>query len=227
MPESRILTAGYCVDNDRFAQAAAALAGERAGIRRAWSIPDDATCFAFVGKLEPKKSILHALKGLRLAHRRGKAVHGLIVGTGEQTQAARAFCAEHALPATFAGFLNQTEIPRAFAAADVLILPSDYGETWGLVVNEAMASSLPAIVSDRVGSAHDLVVDGETGFVFPYGDTVALAARIAHLADAEGVRLAMGRSAQRRVASEFSIERAVQQTLVAVALATAARHAAA
>ena len=112
-------------------------------------------------------------------------------------------------------------------AADALILPSDFGETWGLVVNEAMATGLPAIVSDRVGSAHDLVVDGDTGFVFPYGDTTALAARIAHLTDAKGVRLAMGRSRSARVTSEYSIERAVKQTLAAVALVTADRHAAA
>jgi glycosyltransferase involved in cell wall biosynthesis len=227
VPESRIVTAGYCVDNDRFAQASAALAGERAAIRHAWSIPDDATCFAFVGKLEPKKNVLHALEGLRLARERGKAVHALVVGTGEQMEAARAFCAEHAVPATFAGFLNQSEVPRAYVAADALILPSDFGETWGLVVNEAMATGLPVVVSDRVGSAHDLVVDGETGFVFPYGDTATLAARIAHLTDAKEARLAMGRSAQHRVASEYSIPRAVQQTLATVALVTAERHVAA
>jgi glycosyltransferase involved in cell wall biosynthesis len=58
--------------------------------------------------------------------------------------------------ASFAGFLNQTEVSRAYVAADVLVLPSDYNETWGLVVNEAMASGLPCIVSDRCGCAEDL-----------------------------------------------------------------------
>jgi glycosyltransferase involved in cell wall biosynthesis len=58
--------------------------------------------------------------------------------------------------ASFAGFLNQTEISRAYVAADVLVLPSDCNETWGLVVNEAMASGLPCIVSDRCGCAEDL-----------------------------------------------------------------------
>ncbi len=51
-----------------------------------------------------------------------------------------------------------------------LILPSDHGETWGLVVNEAFACSLPAIVSDQVGCAADLVHDEQTGYVFPFGD---------------------------------------------------------
>jgi glycosyltransferase involved in cell wall biosynthesis len=226
-PESRIVTAGYFVDNDRFARSAVALGGERVAIRRAWSIPEDAVCFAFVGKLEPKKNVLHALEGLHLARERGKPVHALVVGTGEQMQAARAFCEAHGLPASFAGFLNQTEIPRAYVAADALILPSDFRETWGLVVNEAMATGLPAIVSDRVGSAHDLVVDGDTGLVFPYGDIEALAESIAYLTDSQEMRLTMGRSAQHRIASRYSIECAVRQTLAAVALVTAERRVAA
>jgi glycosyltransferase involved in cell wall biosynthesis len=64
----------------------------------------------------------------------------------------------------------------------VLVLPSDGGETWGLVVNEAMACGLPAIVSDAVGCAPDLVEDGKTGFTFPLGDCSALAERLASMA---------------------------------------------
>ena len=82
VPECRIITAGYFVDNDRFAHACTGLASQRTAIRRAWSIPDNAICFAFVGKLEPKKSVLHALEGLRLARERGKPFMRSIVGTG-------------------------------------------------------------------------------------------------------------------------------------------------
>src|SRR5207244_3025893 len=54
------------------------------------------------------------------------------------------------------GFRNQTELPRAYAAADVLVLPSEF-EPWGLVVNEALNFGLAVIASDRVGAAPDLV----------------------------------------------------------------------
>jgi len=65
--------------------------------------------------------------------------------------------ADNAKPAaTFTGFLNQTQVSKAYVAADVLVLPSDYAETWGLVVNEAMASGLPSIISDHCGCAEDL-----------------------------------------------------------------------
>jgi glycosyltransferase involved in cell wall biosynthesis len=80
--------------------------------------------------------------------------------------------------ASFAGFLNQTEIAKAYIAADVLVLPSGRGETWGLVVNEAMACGLPAIVSDKVGCAPDLINEGKTGFSFPAGAPAQLARQV-------------------------------------------------
>jgi glycosyltransferase involved in cell wall biosynthesis len=58
-------------------------------------------------------------------------------------------------------------MPEVYAAADLLILPSrGHAETWGLCVNEAMASGLPVIVSSHVGCGPDLVEPGKTGWVF-------------------------------------------------------------
>ena len=79
-------------------------------------------------------------------------------------------------PASFVGFLNQTEISRAYVAADCLVLPSDHGETWGLVVNEALASGLPCLVSDACGCAEDLAGDE---FSFPMGNLNVLADKLA------------------------------------------------
>ena len=75
----------------------------------------------------------------------------------------------------FAGFCNQSALPGYYAAADLIVLPSDGSETWGLVVNEAMACGLPAIVSDRVGCAQDLVEEAVTGHTFPLGSVSSLA----------------------------------------------------
>jgi glycosyltransferase involved in cell wall biosynthesis len=82
--------------------------------------------------------------------------------------------------ASLTGFLNQSELPAAYVAADVLVLPSE-SETWGLAVNEAMACGLPAIVSDVVGCAPDLIEEGRTGFTFALGDTAQLAQRLKKL----------------------------------------------
>jgi glycosyltransferase involved in cell wall biosynthesis len=80
--------------------------------------------------------------------------------------------------ASFAGFQNQSEIPACYAAADLLVLPSDGGETWGLVVNEAMACGVPAVVSDAVGCAPDLIEPGVTGEIFPVENIESLAQAI-------------------------------------------------
>jgi glycosyltransferase involved in cell wall biosynthesis len=83
----------------------------------------------------------------------------------------------------FTGFLNQNAVGDAYAAADCLVLPSTGRETWGLAVNEAMAGGLPAVVSDRVGCQPDLVIEGETGAVFPCTDIDALAAAMTRVRD--------------------------------------------
>jgi glycosyltransferase involved in cell wall biosynthesis len=81
-------------------------------------------------------------------------------------------------PASFAGFLNQTEIAGAYVAADLLVLPSDSGETWGLVANEALACGTPVIASNLCGCAEDLVAPLDARFVFRCGDVADLAAAI-------------------------------------------------
>ena len=80
--------------------------------------------------------------------------------------------------ASFAGFRNQSELPTIYTAADVLVLPSDANESWGLVVNEAMACGVPVIVSEAVGCAPDLIDPGATGWTYPLGDVASLAQRL-------------------------------------------------
>src|SRR5262249_3744220 len=159
VPDARIHPCPYFVDNERFAATADRLGPARAALRARWSIPTDATAFLFCGKLVAKKRPLDLLNALGTAAASGAHVHALVVGDGELMGEVRALAASQRIPATMCGFLNQSEIAQAYVAADCLVLPSDSGETWGLVVNEAMACGLPAIVSDRVGCGPDLVVD--------------------------------------------------------------------
>ena len=221
--DARIHACPYFVDNRRFGDAADGLRGRRAEFRRDWSIPDSATCFLYCGKMIAKKRPLDLLAALQAACAAGAAAHVLVVGAGELLDAARALVERNRLPVTFAGFLNQTEIVRAYVAADCLVLPSDTGETWGLVVNEAMACGLPAIVSNQVGCGPDLVTDGETGAVFPMGDVVALSRSLIAFAGRLAELAAMGARARKRVAAHYSVERAVAGTLEAID-AVVARH---
>lgn len=200
-PEAKLCSAPYCVDNARFATQAAALRDERSRLRRDWGIADGAFCVLFCGKFIPKKrpgDVVAAATCMMTISSDPKSVHLLFVGSGELgtelrrgcrvvfdadgTKSSGAAAADRRPPASFAGFLNQNEISRAYVAADVLVLPSDHGETWGLVVNEAMASGLPCIVSDAVGCGEDLVLAVDPARRFPLGDITALAGALQLLA---------------------------------------------
>jgi len=185
--EERLAPAPHCVDNARFTAAAAAARSERERIREEWRIPADAFCFLFAGKLIAIKrplDIIQATQRLQSALRE-KKIHLLWVGTGELGAKLRQSChvcfdapinapnRYNAPNASFIGFLNQSEISRAYVAADCLVLPSAI-ETWGLVVNEAMASGLPCIVSDGCGCAEDLVKPMRPDLCYPVGDISAL-----------------------------------------------------
>lgn len=180
----RLAAAPYCIDNARFEDAAAKLRPRRVELRARWSIAPDAYVVLFCGKLITKKRPLDLVGAVRLAPiLADRPVHLLFAGDGQLAPIVReALAAPGAPSGTITGFLNQSEIPCAFAVADCLILPSDYGETWGLVVNEALASGLPAIVSDHCGCAEDLAAPLGPGHVFPCGDVRAIARSLEQVA---------------------------------------------
>ena len=215
VPADSIFQARHFVDNGFFEARLNEIKDARPTIRNKWKIPENATCFLFCGKLQEKKRVFDLLKAFEKAFSKNSSIHLLISGDGELTREAKDFVMEKKLPVTFTGFLNQTEIVKAYLAADCLVLPSDHGETWGLVVNEAFVCGLPAIVSDRVGCGPDLVLDGVTGYIFPFGDINALAGMFLKCAS-DKVKLAqMGKQAKELIAN-YSAENTVKGTIEAV-----------
>lgn len=165
VPAHRLFFSPHCVDNDAFAAASR-------GIRR----PQGRRRVLFVGKLIGRKhpaDLLHAVAQLR-----DKPVQIAFAGSGKLEAELRQIAAASSVHADFMGFVNQSELPAVYASADLLVLPSDGLETWGLVVNEAMACGIPAIVSDAVGCGPDLIDPGQTGAIFPLGDVAALSSAI-------------------------------------------------
>jgi len=73
----------------------------------------------------------------------------------------------------YIGFCDEQEIPALYSICDALALPSD-SEPWGVVINEAAEAGLPIVASDVVGAAHELVINGTNGRIFPAGDVTAL-----------------------------------------------------
>jgi glycosyltransferase involved in cell wall biosynthesis len=216
IPDLKLFPCPYFVENRRLRDQAQLHRADRQGLREAWNIPLDSVCYLYVGKLVEKKHILDQLAALKSAYSKNTKLHLLVVGAGELMERARQFTEEHKLPVTFAGFLNQTEITSAYVAADCLILSSDYDETWGLVVNEAMVCGLPAIVSDRAGCGPDLVKNGETGDTFAFGAVEALSCSMLSMAQDRNRLIAMGECAREHVLRHYTVENAVDGTIQAV-----------
>ena len=206
----RVVRSPHFVDNGHFARAAAA--ADRPATRARWSIPEDAFVALFAGKLVEKKRPLDAVRAVGRLGR--DDVHLLVAGDGALREEVAAEAQALGVHLHLAGFLNQSEIPAAYAAADVLVLPSDERETWGLVVNEAMASGRPAIVSRSAGCAPDLVVEGRTGLSHAAGDIEALAAAIGTLAADRTRARRMGEAAVEHIAA-FSVDAAAAGVLEA------------
>lgn len=221
-PTARIVDAPYFVDNAWFATQSQERRRLRLAIRAAWGLPAEGAVALFAGKLEAKKRPLDFLAAVGKAQRRGAPVHALLVGDGPLRGAAERLICEQAIAAACVGFLNQSRMPDAYVASDFLVLPSDHGETWGLVVNEAMASGLTAIVSEEAGCANDLVLEGETGLVFPCGDIERLSEAVYELSTQCDSRAALAARARERVLGCYGVERAMSALSRAVDLARGA-----
>jgi glycosyltransferase involved in cell wall biosynthesis len=174
LPEKRLFFSPHCIDNDLFASKAEA---ERRALGNAAEGAASVRSVLFAGKLVENKRPFDVIRALALARAQGCQAQAVFVGAGELEAALRREAAGGGIPAVFHGFQNQSRMPLAYAAADLLVLPS-HQETWGLVVNEAMACGVPAVVSDTVGCGPDLIDVGRTGAVFPMGNVTALAEAI-------------------------------------------------
>ena len=212
----RIFFVPHAVDNERIEGERQRLEPLRRELRQKWALNEKALVFVFSGKFIAKKRPLDFVLAIDRAARQGAAIQGVMVGDGPLRADCEAIVHESRSPIRFTGFLNQTEIIGAHIASDALVLPSDGGETWGLVVNEAMACGRPCIVSDRVGCGPDLVLPDKTGVVFPLGNVSALAASMVRLARNPTQLALMGANANARLSS-YSIRVAVEGVLQSLA----------
>jgi len=211
----RIFTVPHVVDSDYFVSESTRLLPSRAELRKNWGLDKDATVFIFAGKFIEKKRPMDFLKAVKHAAKGRAQISGLMVGDGPLRSACEEKVRNESVPISFTGFLNQSEIVAAYAAADALVLPSDGGETWGLVVNEAMACGLPCFVSDQVGCSADLIIPDQTGALFPLGDYETLALLLGDFAFNHSKQATM-RTHVRQGIHKYSSAAAVAGTLEAV-----------
>jgi glycosyltransferase involved in cell wall biosynthesis len=163
----RIVFAPNSVDNDRFAVPSPVTRSE---LLARYGLRGDTPLILCCGKLCPRKRPQDLAAAVKLLRRRAAV---LFVGDGSMAGQIRSALGPGEGAVT--GFVNQADLPSFYQAADVLAMPSEF-ETWGLVINEAMAAGVLPVASDRVGAVPDLV-EG-IGEVHPCGDVAALAAAL-------------------------------------------------
>jgi glycosyltransferase involved in cell wall biosynthesis len=224
VPEHRLFFVPHFVDTGLFAQGAreAETSGVVSEIRARLGIPQHAFVFLFVGKMIPKKRpgdfIEACLKIFKLSG--GSHVRALLVGDGPLRSSLENLAEPAAHQVHFAGFQNQRELPAMYKAANALVLPSDGDETWGLVVNEAFACGIPAVVSDACGCAPDLIEEGRTGYTFPVGDVGSLSQRMLALKEFCDKKPAVLSQALAKKTSVYSMEKATEGLVRALSMVT-------
>lgn len=210
MPPERLWFSPLAVDSARFAAGRRELTRKRLGLR------DGVTYLLFVGTLVPRKRPDSLLTALHKLQHEGHAVGAVFAGAGELEPVLRRQVEESRLhDVELLGFVNQSELPDLYAAADVFVLPSRK-DPRGMVVNEAMAAGRPVIVSTGTGvwGPGDLVEHGREGFVVDTDDDRALAESVRRLLD-PSLRQSMGHAASER-AAYWSFDRAAAGWVQAV-----------
>lgn len=198
IPPEKVTLTPYSVDNDWWKRASSLV--ERDVVRSGWQASGDTTVILFCAKLQPWKRPLDLLRAFAKAN----LPKTLLVYAGEGPLRGQLEAEAKSLGMAgrvkFLGFVNQSQLPAVYTAADLMVLPSEY-EPFAVVVNEASCCGCAVAASDRVGAARDLILPTSPGLIYPCGDIEALA-QLLQKAVCDPARLAeRGKAAERRMDS--------------------------
>ncbi len=164
MPSDRIFEAWDVVDNDYFKRTAVKLKNDPE-LKDKYLLPDNfGLC---VARFIPEKNLFKLIDVFHdYIHKNETDINLIIAGNGLLEDNLKTYTKEKGLGTRvyFPGFISYDEIPFFYGNAKWVILPS-IKDTWGLVINEALACELPVIVSDKCGCSVDLVQDGMNGYI--------------------------------------------------------------
>jgi len=216
--ENKLIFCPHAIDNERFLKEAEKIKPNKNEFKKEIGLNKDQTVILFTGKLIEKKHPFDLLKAYQRAANNSSKVALVFVGDGALRPELEKYAKEHNLKNVhFVGFKNQTELPKYYTLADIFILPSGLGETWGLVVNEAMCFGLPIIVSDLVGCGPDLVKYGENGYIFPVRDIKKLTEYLLDLIQNPQKRKKFGKKSF-EIIQNYSYEKGIEGILKAFSL---------
>ncbi len=175
--EEKLIFVPYAVDNDFYQKQYDENISKKNTFKKELGLNINSKVILTVGKYISKKRPLDVLKAFSNLNIENKVL--IMVGEGELRKEMETFISENKLEnVLLTGFINASLIYKYFIVADVFVLASQAGETWGLVTNEALNFKLPVVISDMPGSAYDLVKNEQNGFVFKTGDIEGMSKKI-------------------------------------------------
>jgi 1,2-diacylglycerol 3-alpha-glucosyltransferase len=213
VPSDKIFTAPNAVDNDHFGEIATRTRSNTHSFRAKLGLPS--RYFLFSGRLVPEKGVFELVEAYCAVSPSIREGFGLVFAGDGPCFAELQKQALGTRNVHFLGFRQRDDLASVMALATTLVLPT-HSDTWGLVVNEAMACGLPVIVSHVAGCAADLVRDGWNGLIVRPRNPQSLAAALDRMARDEHQCSQMGRNSLTRI-RDFS------PATCAGGLATAAR----
>lgn len=200
------------IDVPAWQERADRLAARRPELRTALELLEGDIAVLCVARLAPEKGLETLLRAV--AATRDERLVVVLAGEGPERTSLRSLAADLGVRLLLAGDVPWERIPETYVAADVFALLSDW-EPWGVVVNEAAACGLPLVLSDQVGAAADLLVDGENGALVAAGDVAGAAAAFRRYAEDPATRLAAG-ARSREIVSGWGYEPSVVSFVNAV-----------
>lgn len=220
IPAERITLTQYSVDNHWWMAQSKKV--DREAVRAGWGAGSETTVVLFCAKLQPWKRPLDLLRAFAQA---GLA-DALLIYAGEGGQRTELEREATVLGVSgrvrFLGFLNQSQLPAVYTAADLMVLPSEY-EPFGVVVNEASCCGCPVAASDHVGAARDLIAPVDPRLIYPCGNLRALSMLLTELCLNHERLRELGEAARNRMAS-WSPEDTVAGIVAAVGAAVGRRR---
>lgn len=162
--DSKISIFSYVVDNDFFNKGSHLTLDEKSELKQKLNIPVTAKVIISVAKFSEREAPWDLLKVFSLI--KDSNLHLLLVGDGPSRDKLEEYAAKNFITAvTFAGYIKYPELPKYYGISDIFVHTST-NEPWGVSVQEAMASGLPVITSELVGSSVDLIKEGLNGFIY-------------------------------------------------------------
>jgi glycosyltransferase involved in cell wall biosynthesis len=198
VPAEQIHRAPNAVDIRRFANLARSVRERGAQCRTELGLPP--RYFVYAGRVTREKGVFQLLEAYTRLEPELRSEVGLVL-VGEDTAKNELMKnAAKVYPGTvvFPGFAQRDQLAAFYALAEVLVFPT-LSDTWGLVVNEAMACGLPVIASDVAGCVADLVHDGKNGYVVPAANVGKLAEAMAAFARDPQLASRMGERSARLI----------------------------